>query len=82
MDSATVMYEEHEEELDTGLKKRYIELLERYGGEDELTQYHDIGAFSTTLAVEKDDEPVFAFYGDEERYSKSTGLFRGLTAML
>ena len=81
MNSATVLYEDSEEEINEGLEAKYIELLERFGGEDELTQYHDIGAFSTTLAVEKDDEPVFVFYGDEERYSKSRGLFKGLTAM-
>lgn len=81
MESATVVHEDHKEEINENLEQRYLELLEQYGGEEDVMQYHDIGAFSTTLAVEKNDEPVFAFDGNEERYSRKTGLMKGLTTL-
>lgn len=83
MDSAEVLYNDNTElNWDKDLKSNYRDLIQAFGGEENLNQYHDIGAFGVTLAVEQDEEPIFVVYAEQEKYRQIKERIRGLATPL
>lgn len=55
------------------MSEKYETLVEAFGGEESVKQYLDVGARGVSIAVEHDDEPVFAVYAQETRYENIEG---------
>lgn len=83
MDEAEVVYPDGTSyEWEEGLEENYMELVDGFGGEDEVSQYMEIEGTEVTVAVEHGEETVFTVYADEERYGKDSGLNLGLASPL
>ena len=68
MGEADVVYDDgwQTEWGDEEITDRYQEMLDAFGGEENLDQYMDIGGLGVTVAVEDGEEPVFVVYGEDE----------------
>lgn len=83
VDRAQIVYSDESDSIWTeDLVGKYEQMVDAFGGQQEVEQYIDIGSKGFTVAVERDDEPVFVVYADEESYSKSSGFNFGLGAMM
>ncbi len=82
MNSVEVVYDDGtRSEWSQDLQEKYENLLEAFGGEEQVNQYHDIGAFGVTIAVEQDEKPLFVVYGEESTYSRA-GIAGRLTSTI
>ncbi len=68
MNQADVVYEDgwRTEWEDEEIVEKYREMLNAFGGDEELDQYMDIGGLGVTVAVEDGEEPLFVVYGEDE----------------
>lgn len=55
------------------MEEKYETLVEAFGGEESVNQYLDIAPRGVSVAVEHDDEPVFAVYAQETGYESIEG---------
>jgi hypothetical protein len=74
MAGAEVVYPDTSYTWEDDIAENYEQLIEAFGGEDNLNQYMDIGSTDITIAVEQDEEPLFVVYGEDERYEEP-GVF-------
>jgi len=83
MGSAQIVYSDESDSIwKEDLVGKYEQMVDAFGGEQEVEQYIDIGSKGFTVAVERDGEPVFVVYGDEEGYSKSSRFNFGLGTLM
>lgn len=83
MDEAEVVYPDGTSYgWEEDLEENYSELVNAFGGEDEVNQYMEIKGTEVTIAVEHGKETVFTVYADEERYGKDSSLNLGLASPL
>jgi hypothetical protein len=74
MSEAEIVYPDSSYTWEDDIAANYEQLIQSFGGEENVNQYMDIGGTETTVAVEQDKEPLFVVYGKDEIYEKP-GLF-------
>lgn len=74
MSEAEVVYRDTRYTWEEDIAEKYEQLVQAFGGEEQVNQYMKIGGTETTIAVEKNEEPLFVVYGEDEMYEKP-GLF-------
>ena len=76
MGESSIVYEDgwRNKWEDEEIVDKYQEVLNAFGGEEQLDQYMDIGGLGVTVAVEDGDEPIFVVYGEDE-INKEKGRF-------
>jgi|APHM01.1.fsa_nt_gi hypothetical protein len=66
MNEAEVIYDDGRgTEWEEDIVGKYQEMLNAFGGEEDLDQYVDTGGLGVTVAVEDGDELIFVVYGEE-----------------
>lgn len=60
-------------EWNEDIAEKYEQLVKGFGGEDQVSQYLEIGGKGVAVAVEYDDEPLFTVKALEPHYLQFEG---------